>query len=55
MNSLMIAVLGLLVLTKFYKMDQVKNVLALKLAWTCMIASVAFSAAGQLIMLMVDC
>ena len=55
MYFLIIAVLGLLVLTKFYKMDQVKNVLALQLAWTCMIASVAFSAAGQLIMLMVDC
>ena len=55
MYFLIIAVLGLLVLTRFYKMDQVKSVRHLRLAWACLIVSVAFSAAGQLIMLMVDC
>lgn len=54
MYFLIIAVLGLLVLTRFYKMDQVKNVLALQLSWTCMIASVVVSAAGQLLTIMVN-
>ena len=54
MYFLIIAVLGLLVLTRFYKLDQVKSVRHFRLAWTCMIASVAVSAAGQLITIMVD-
>jgi len=54
MYFLIIAVLGLLVLTRFYKLDQVKSVRHFRLAWACMIASVAAPAAGQLLTIMVD-
>ena len=54
MYFLIIAVLGLLVLTRFYKLDQVKSVRHLRLAWAYMIASVAVPAAGQLLTIMVN-
>ena len=54
MYFLIIAVLGLLVLTRFYKLDQVKSVRHFGLAWGCLIASVAIQAAGQLLTVMVN-
>ena len=46
---LIIAVLGLLALTRLYKFDQVSSVRHFRLAWACLIASVAIMAVGQLI------
>jgi hypothetical protein len=54
MYFLIIAVLGLLVLTRFYKMDQVKSVRYFRLAWACLIASVAVPAIGQLLTITVN-
>lgn len=51
MYLLIIAVLGLLVLTRFYKLDQIKSVRHFRLAWTCMIASIVVTAAGHLLMM----
>ena len=53
MNLLIIVVLGLLVLTRLYKLDQVKNMVALQLAWKCLLASVVVGAAEHLIMMVV--
>jgi hypothetical protein len=52
MQALIIAVLALLVLTRLYKSDQVSSVRHFRLAWACLIASVAIMAAGQLLMIM---
>ena len=49
MDFLIIAVLALLVLTRLYKFDQVSSVRHFRLAWACLIVSVAIMAAGQLL------
>ena len=49
MHFLIIAVLALLVLTRLYKFDQVSSIRHFRLAWACLIASVAILAAGQLL------
>ena len=49
MDFLIVAVLGLLVLTRLYKFDQVSSVRHFRFAWACVIASVAIMAAGQLL------
>jgi hypothetical protein len=54
MYFLIIAVLGLLVLTRLYKFDQVSSVRHFRLAWACLIASVAIMAAGHLLTIMVS-
>jgi len=51
MQVLIIAVLALLVLTRLYKFDQVSSVRHFRLAWSCLIASVAIMAAGQLLLI----
>ena len=50
MYFLIIAVLALLVITRFCKMDQVSSVRHFRLAWTYLIGSVVINAAGHLIM-----
>ena len=50
MQVLIIAVLALLVLTRLYKFDQVSSVRHFRLAWACLIVSVAIMAAGQLLL-----
>ena len=49
MHFLIIAVLGLLVLTRLYKFDQVSSVRHFRFAWACVIASLAIMAAGQIL------
>ena len=49
MYFLIIAVLGLLVLTRLYKFDQVSSVRHFQLAWAFLIASVVIMAAGPLL------
>ena len=49
MHFLIIAVLGLLILTRLYKFDQVSSVRHFLLAWACLIASVAIMAIGPLL------
>ena len=49
MHFLIIAVLGLLVLTRLYKFDQVSSVRHFRLAWACLIASVAIMAIGPML------
>ena len=54
MEFLIIAVLALLVLTRLYKFDQVVSVRHFRLAWACLIISLAIMAAGQLLTIMVN-
>jgi hypothetical protein len=49
MHFLIIAILGLLVLTRLYKFDQISSVRHFLLAWACLIASVAIMAIGPLL------
>ena len=49
MHLLIIAVLGLLALTRLYKFEQVISVRHFRLAWACLIASLAIMAAGPLL------
>lgn len=49
MYFLSIAVLGLLILTRLYKFDHVSSVRHFRLAWACLVASVAIMAAGPLL------
>ena len=49
MHFLIIAVLGLLGLTRLYKFDQVSSVRHFRLAWACLIASVTIMAAEPML------
>ncbi len=49
MHFLIIAVLGLLILTRLYKFNQVSSIRHFRLAWACLIASVTIVAAGPLL------
>jgi hypothetical protein len=51
MHFLIIAVLGLLVLTRLCKFDQVSSVRHFRLAWACLIVSVAIMAVGPLLVI----